>query len=1316
MALDETIIWTICPNGYDPQTRAFSLSVHVSPRLTTGGTGDRQLASWPDFLGGPNWAQLRVGFQVEIQRGAAHVPVGTLGAALAGPDERSAAVWDAIFGPPTSGALVHERVVDTHPTTPVLSYPMSNIARFLETNYGDVANAYPDDHPPVADLATTVGTIGFAGPDGQKRRDSLVAALASTRNAPDPNAGLPGRNVRSNSFTASNDTRDFLALTEFHRSRSSKRLLPVEKPAPDFHQLVALAGNHPLLLRRLGLVFDLQFSDFTGALQASGQYRIRLVPAVQLGAPPGITYTQRTPWTVCNIDTAGVGTFEARPSGPTIVGRHLAIGLATEFDVLEVDPDGGGLKLQHLADNMALARLNRTDDTPDRQSLPSLREAGFQIVQKERGTKFVAMLNRVDSLQAGLASDPDLFAEDLTRGYVLDVFDVASNAWRSTAQRVGRYHFPAGPADVPIDDEAPFSAPPTSSANPADPKQFHLQESLVRWDGWSLAANRPGLPIQENDAVGAPAPGGTPYGVDIQTKVKPGTLPRLRFGRQYRLRVRTMDIAGNVLPLADGAPATDVTGRVSAPQTYWRFDPVVSPDLLIRSVERAPFPGESGGVLVIRGNHDLDAPDTAVRYVAPPRAGQITAELHEKFDVAIGTAAGADQTAVNADYARITTLESGSYGSLVAPDTTVPVPFLPDPLAQGATFRVMDGPHAGERFPVRFEVSAWPAYQPFELRLKHAATQTIAVDPQRRVSAGLTKADVITLRLSCTLPAGAAARYFGIREWASKRPGFGATFDADADAGRHWLITPFRTVQLVYAVRQPLVEPTFGVIAASRQTGDTFAHVRGTVKLSAKSTGQLDLEARWTEPLDRGPGTGVPDEHGINGRAHAFAIDILADDQDFQGRHEFHDTKHRNVDYWLVATSRFTEHFVGRHPVAAAVNGSPVVLDALGLQPDSVRVLRAGTTLRAGVAFTTDDAAGTITFPAGAAPDHVQPGDALDVTFLPPVSRRTPDAGHRIVNVPSSARPLSPDVAYVVPIFEWSPVTAAGATIESKRTGAGVRVYLNRPWWSSGEGELLGVVTWPPAEDPSPPAAPQEIRSFVTQWGNDPVFAGASLPTVLPRTSSFPASAPGDRRTGLSIDERPGSPVNVAGHHVAYDADRDLYYCDVPVAAGDAYTPFIRLAVARYQPDSILDAHLSRVVLVDFLQLTADRTATIVMKTPQLIASLTLTGPSYLTASGRKGPGLAEATIEVRDPAIADETLGWRPVGAPIPLSAASLQNGLGVWAARLIKLPKTDQPLRIVLEQYEVLVADARSPSLRAVAHVPTARRLVYTDIVPIA
>jgi hypothetical protein len=36
---------------------------------------------------------------------------------------------------------------------------------------------------------------------------------------------------------------------------------------------------------------------------------------------------------------------------------------------------------------------------------------------------------------------------------------------------------------------------------------------------------------------------------------------------------------------------------------------------------------------------------------------------------------------------------------------------------------------------------------------------------------------------------------------------------------------------------------------------------------------------------------------------------------------------------------------------------------------------------------------------------------------------------------------------------------------------------------------------------------------------------------------------------------------------------------------GNAYFPFVRLALARFQPDSIPDAHLSRVILAEFIQL-----------------------------------------------------------------------------------------------------------------------------------
>ena len=57
-----------------------------------------------------------------------------------------------------------------------------------------------------------------------------------------------------------------------------------------------------------------------------------------------------------------------------------------------------------------------------------------------------------------------------------------------------------------------------------------------------------------------------------------------------------------------------------------------------------------------------------------------------------------------------------------------------------------------------------------------------------------------------------------------------------------------------------------------------------------------------------------------------------------------------------------------------------------------------------------------------------------------------------------------------------------------------------------------------------------------------------------------------------------------------YDATRDLWYADIQVAApggGElgSYMPFIRFALARYQPHSIDGAHLSKIVTVDYAQI-----------------------------------------------------------------------------------------------------------------------------------
>ena len=63
--------------------------------------------------------------------------------------------------------------------------------------------------------------------------------------------------------------------------------------------------------------------------------------------------------------------------------------------------------------------------------------------------------------------------------------------------------------------------------------------------------------------------------------------------------------------------------------------------------------------------------------------------------------------------------------------------------------------------------------------------------------------------------------------------------------------------------------------------------------------------------------------------------------------------------------------------------------------------------------------------------------------------------------------------------------------------------------------------------------------------------------------------------------------MDIAPHDVFYDEQRQLWYCDIEVTWGASYFPFIRLALARYQPDALDSAHLSHVVLADFMPLFA---------------------------------------------------------------------------------------------------------------------------------
>ena len=188
---------------------------------------------------------------------------------------------------------------------------------------------------------------------------------------------------------------------------------------------------------------------------------------------------------------------------------------------------------------------------------------------------------------------------------------------------------------------------------------------------------------------------------------------------------------------------------------------------------------------------------------------------------------------------------------------------------------------------------------------------------------------------------------------------------------------------------------------------------------------------------------------------------------------------------------------------------------------------------------------------------------------------------------------------------------------------------------------------------------------------------------------------------------------DVASHAVAYDSGRGLWYCDIEVANLFTYLPFIRLALARYQPHSISGVELSPVVLADFAQLTPDRSA---------VLSINPANPCqarlFIGGLAPVGPlaSVLQVTVETRANNVASD-LDWQPA----PAAAVSVtedpnapaENNALLWAGTILftKAPPPGQ-FRVVIRELETIAADAASGKI---TDPPiTAQRLVYAAILP--
>src|SRR5207302_4209441 len=101
--------------------------------------------------------------------------------------------------------------------------------------------------------------------------------------------------------------------------------------------------------------------------------------------------------------------------------------------------------------------------------------------------------------------------------------------------------------------------------------------------------------------------------------------------------------------------------------------------------------------------------------------------------------------------------------------------------------------------------------------------------------------------------------------------------------------------------------------------------------------------------------------------------------------------------------------------------------------------------------------------------------------------------------------------------------------------------YLKRPWYESGDDELLGVVVFP--ADIHSITHAIELKPYVTRIGSDPIWESDDYSFGYPHPFQFTKVV--QQSDKLALEEAEGANIMVMGYRVDYDSDRELWYSDV---------------------------------------------------------------------------------------------------------------------------------------------------------------------------
>jgi len=1219
-----TLIWTALPAGLAERDgrRIARISVFLSPRLDGEAAMTLSdvdaLVDWPSTLrrSGPRGLALTVDLRSGSQ------PVGSTTvlplASRAGRDGPDSRAWRNLF-PGSTPIAPTKNLLGSRTSSVLHSYPAGQLARDIRALYAQTLTACVNGTP---------------GPNLESfTRD---AVRASGR----PPVNMAALEAFARFHTSSGRTLDRAGL----RARAAVR--------PDFHEIVASLGTYPLLLRRLGLVLDIEVSvDDLGLKTGLTDLRLRVGPGEL--AHEGALHHYR-PWSAVAFSSARDGgsaafTMAPSPPGPSLASLRLDDAQTT---VVQERLEHVAYALIHAGRraSMNAARMAPGEHPPEAH-LPALVQGGIRLTHAaapamtsramETQARLLEDLTETRQRLASTTADEDartaddgedtrlLDADDVLRGYRVDVRDVDEGTWRSLCRRRTRYR--AGdwawpPEDGHLEDEG-FLEPMVYDDEGAEREDSRVLEDLFEWDGWSLVVPRDSAQrrrfVAEQDAEAATA--GTP--LQVRSEVPPGSLMPQRFGRHYEFRLRKVNLAGNDVAATPGAGSAGATVSETIP--CLRVESVKAP-VVIPATARGY--NEGGDVVVLR-DADLAQHRTGEfrLHVLPPEVSLSLAEKHGVFD-----GYSNDDAWTLLSNHRGSTEEIGLEETVTAAPCYAP--YLPDPLVKQAVLCLPDG--AGHVDLPRFDdipeaERGRRLARSCLLVIRPGGDRVRASVKGREVTLTIPRGRVQKLRLAARLTPDELAllsQAAASRDTASRDARFNDALLLRAQRGELPPLAPSETLTVAFATQRPLSAPAFGrpLIQPRSAASTTALFADDALRFDRPSTGRIDVYARWEDPVDD------PSEDGWSvavNRLHAGGVAIDEDggkpldpaELDDAARsplaHDFGDTRHREVTYRAVATSRF-----------AAFYPPDVTADA-----DSISLASDTVTLR----------------------------------------------------VPATAPPDEADIAYVIPTIGRAGDDTRATVGERRITtrGDGLRIYMNRGWFSSGRGEQLALVL-----------ARDDTQGLdVCEWGENPLRLGAPLPESLRLEHLWGGAGRIDHH------EVEGRACSLLVLDVHFSDEHRLPFADVEFLSQRAYLPMVRLAVARYQREAIDGCQLSGITRADFAPLTPGRSLT-VKQTGSDRWYLAVRGYSYgLRDAGRSGDTTRMlATIEVLPRDAGGDAIAWRQITAPVRLDAQSDEPWRYLWSAAI----RIDDPdylsntwrRRLVVEEVDPFSGDSTTEGARLV------------------